>query len=559
MAFKKILVVEDEFIVARDIQVSLQALGYEVSEPVKTGEAAIEQARKTRPDLVLMDVLLPGAIDGIAAAAHIHDELEIPVVYLTAHADEEVLRRAQATEPFGYLIKPFRRLELRSTIEMALLNHKIYKDLKESREWLSVTFSSIGDAVIATDEKGRVRFMNPIAQAVTGWSDHDAKGRPLNEVYNTVKETTRTRLGLTAAHFARRPSESASNNISVALIAKHGRKRIVESNTAPIRDAEDNVIGQVLVFRDITERKQAEERLRLLSEAVEQSSEGLAVVDLDGRVVFLNKAFAEMHGYSQAQVVGKHLSVFHSPEQMEQVKEANRHLTAQDMFTGEIWHARADGDVFPGLMHNSVLRDHDGTPIGLIGTLRDISDIKKTEEELRRSHEALEAYSSSLEAKVAERTRDLEESRLELKRYSESLEKANEALKLVVEGIEEQKRGLEKKIAQNLDLTVKPIVDQLKTQDLSETESFLLQSLEFNLNNILSSFGFSTIKQGHQLTPKEMRICEMIRSGLSSKQIAKIMGISSQTVLVHRKNIRKKLNIDKSRKNLASFLKAQQV
>jgi DNA-binding CsgD family transcriptional regulator len=96
----------------------------------------------------------------------------------------------------------------------------------------------------------------------------------------------------------------------------------------------------------------------------------------------------------------------------------------------------------------------------------------------------------------------------------------------------------------------------MKSQSISETVGFLLQSLEFNLNNIFSSFGFNIVQGGHLLTPREIRICEMIRSGLSSKQIAKVMGISPQTVLVHRKNVRKKLALGKSRQNLASYLKA---
>jgi DNA-binding CsgD family transcriptional regulator len=114
---------------------------------------------------------------------------------------------------------------------------------------------------------------------------------------------------------------------------------------------------------------------------------------------------------------------------------------------------------------------------------------------------------------------------------------------------------VETKISHNLNLTVRPILDQLKSQNLPETVGFLLKSLEFNLTNLFSSFGFNIVKDGHLLTPKEIRICEMIRSGLSSKQIAKVMEISPQTVLVHRKNIRKKLALGRSRQNLASFLK----
>ena len=127
----------------------------------------------------------------------------------------------------------------------------------------------------------------------------------------------------------------------------------------------------------------------------------------------------------------------------------------------------------------------------------------------------------------------------------------------MIAGIEGQKREVQEKVAQNLNLTVMPMLEELKHQDMSDTVKFLLKSLEFNLSNMFSSFGFSITSNDHSLTPREIRVCEMIRSGLSSKQIAKIMGISPQTVLVHRKNIRKKLGMGKSRRNLAAFLKTR--
>ena len=103
---------------------------------------------------------------------------------------------------------------------------------------------------------------------------------------------------------------------------------------------------------------------------------------------------------------------------------------------------------------------------------------------------------------------------------------------------------------------MRPVLDQLKSQDLPDTTQFLLQSLEFNLANVFSSFGIKLMKEGHRLTPREVRICEMIRSGLSSKQMAKVMAVSPQTILVHRKNIRKKLGLARAKQNLASYLKA---
>ncbi len=135
------------------------------------------------------------------------------------------------------------------------------------------------------------------------------------------------------------------------------------------------------------EKRRAESRLRLLSSAVEQSTEGIAVSDLEGNLLFVNHAFAAMHGYEPEELVGRHLSIFHTPQQMAAVEAANRQIQETGEFSGEIWHARRDGSVFPGLMHNSLLRDERGDPIGMIGTLRDITGHKQAEEEIRRLKE----------------------------------------------------------------------------------------------------------------------------------------------------------------------------
>jgi PAS domain S-box-containing protein len=550
-----ILIVEDEGIIAEDLQMSLREGGYEVTSIVSTGRAAIMEAEARRPDLVLMDIVLQGPIDGIEAADLIRTKLDVPIIYLTAYSDEKMLERAKVTGPFGYLLKPFRDRELHGTIEMALFKHKLEKQLREREQWLSVTLQSIGDAVIAADKSGLVTLMNPLARKLTGWSQEAAKDKALHEVFNVVEERT----GAPVAGLRDGPKVQAwiggLSDHPMILKSGDGTTTAIEGSTAPIRGANGVTVGTVVVFRDITERRRAEERLRLLSEAVEQASEGIAVVDLDGNMLFVNQAFAGMHGSSPGELAGKNLSVFHNAEQLPSVEEANREILDTGVFSGEIWHTRRDGSVFPGLMHNSILRDGEGNSVGIIGTLRDITANKETEEELRRSHEELEAYSSKLEAMVRDRTRDLEDSELNLKKYSESLEKTNEALKIIIQGIEEQKKEVEKKVFHNLNLTVTPILDQLKSQDLSDTVTFLLQSLEFNLTNMFSSFGANLAKDGHTMTPREIRICEMIRSGLSSKQMAKVLGISPQTVLVHRKNIRKKLGLAKSKKNLASFLK----
>ncbi len=133
----------------------------------------------------------------------------------------------------------------------------------------------------------------------------------------------------------------------------------------------------------------SDELLQLLSSVVEQSSEGIAVVDLNGYLLYLNNAFAQMHGYSPEELLGRHLSIFHTPDQMPPVNAANKKVKQEGVFKGEIWHVTRDGTVFPTLMHNTVLRDKKGHPIGIIGTMRDITEYKQYEKEFKIQDERL--------------------------------------------------------------------------------------------------------------------------------------------------------------------------
>ena len=136
MSKTNILVVEDEGIVAKDIQNSLKKLGYHVPLVVSTGEDAVQAVEESNPDLVLMDIMLKGSLSGIDAANVIKDRYDIPVVFLTAYADESTLAKAKITEPYGYILKPFKEIDLHSTIEMALYKHKKDTEVQKERDFL---------------------------------------------------------------------------------------------------------------------------------------------------------------------------------------------------------------------------------------------------------------------------------------------------------------------------------------------------------------------------------------------------------------------------------------
>ena len=258
------MVVEDERVVAADLEMRLRRLGYRVPTIVSSGEEALCRAAETNPDLVLMDITLTGQLDGVETAARIRDSLEIPVVFLTAHGDPTTFQRAKSLEPFGYILKPFDERNLHATLEVALYRAQMEKKLKQREEWLATTLQGIGEAVIATDGKGSIAFMNGVAEVMTGYKQEEAAGKGLSEVVRIIHEETRQPME-SAAVKALRDREIVRQGDRTLLVAKQGREIPVEETASPIKDSKGHVTDVVLIFRDISERRRTEATLRLLS------------------------------------------------------------------------------------------------------------------------------------------------------------------------------------------------------------------------------------------------------------------------------------------------------
>src|SRR5215472_7691226 len=182
MTAPRILIVEDDLVVARDIQNHLTRIGHTVVGLVARGKDALPLAIQSQPDLVLMDIRLDGGIDGIDVAQELRDCCRIPVVYLTAYADDQTLQRAGATEPFGYLLKPFEDSQLRTTIEMALYRHATERKLRESEESFRLIVDGIAGLVAISTAEGEIEFVNKQVlqyfgktfEELKGWATSDA-------------------------------------------------------------------------------------------------------------------------------------------------------------------------------------------------------------------------------------------------------------------------------------------------------------------------------------------------------------------------------------------------
>ncbi len=254
---ERVLIVEDEAIIAEDIRRTLVKLGYDVTRSAATGADALALAETLKPRLILMDIKLKGAMDGIEAAGLIRERFGIPVVYLTSHSDEATLARAKETQPYGYILKPFEDRELRIAIEVAMRKHELESQLAERERWFATTLESIGDAVIAIDPNNVITFLNPVAEKVTGWGRAEAVGKKLMDVLRLVDDAG------VLLDLSRPPPEgfAAAVPTYAGLVPKSGANIPVDNSAAPIVDAKGNVLGQVVVFRDITERRHLEQRL----------------------------------------------------------------------------------------------------------------------------------------------------------------------------------------------------------------------------------------------------------------------------------------------------------
>ncbi|MGB9870023.1 MAG: methanogen output domain 1-containing protein [Methanothermobacter sp.] len=244
---------EDESIVAMDIKHRAEGLGYRVVGMAASGEEAIKLAREEKPDLVLMDIVLKGEMDGIEAAEVIREEMNIPVVYLTAYSDEKTLSRAKLTGPFGYIIKPFEDRELHSAIEVALYKHRMDSKLRESEERYRALLETSPDPIILLDSDSRILFANRTVEELTGLDRKRLRGK---------KFSIFERKGLLSGEVVEKILDLMNRehkNFEIEFVDVKGRKHHFEIHSTTIETTTEKNLLQI-IGHDITGRVEAEKR-----------------------------------------------------------------------------------------------------------------------------------------------------------------------------------------------------------------------------------------------------------------------------------------------------------
>jgi PAS domain S-box-containing protein len=256
MSATDILIVDNNLSAAQELRQQLEELGYRVIDLAFSGEEAIEKTKKLCPQIVLMNMSLPGKFDGMQAGSHIRDAYNTPVIYTMDYGSQMAIRRAGTTGPFGYIFKPFNEKQILATIETAVIRHRLESKLQQSRQWLNTTLTSIGDGVIATDEQGLVRFINPVAMQLSGWNYAETMGKPLSEVFSLVEEHSHQPIDILERRSE--PSQAPSKNGFEGLLISRGGVSIpVAANITSIDDGKGKAYGMVLIFRDVTQHREA--------------------------------------------------------------------------------------------------------------------------------------------------------------------------------------------------------------------------------------------------------------------------------------------------------------
>ena len=255
----RILILEDERVVARDLQKILAALGYETSMAA-SGEQAIEVARRDRPDLVLVDIRLAGTLDGIETAHALREQLDLSVVYLTAHSDEHTLERAKATEPCGYLVKPFDKTTLQTTLQMAAYKSTVERHRRIEHRWQTAVLDQLTVGLITADTAGMVTMINACGQSLTGWSEREALGQNVAQVLMMPGAAGKVSTTANVLEAALHGQEDSGVEGTACLVSKSGRETWVQHQASPVRDERRQVVGASLVFWPVAVSRQASTR-----------------------------------------------------------------------------------------------------------------------------------------------------------------------------------------------------------------------------------------------------------------------------------------------------------
>lgn len=335
MTKTRILIVEDEQIVAMDIQNTLEGNGFMVVGRADRGEDAIAITPDLRPDLVLMDIGLKGNMDGIDTAMRIREQFDLPVIFLTAYGNPSMIERARLAEPFGYIFKPFEERELLSNIQMALYKHEMDRKVRESEIKFRSVIENSADGIVLADSQGNVTEWNRAAEQISGLDRSAVIGQPLWEVIFRMlppehrSPSMHEALTLKWSQTVESRYVSGLDQLSETEIeTPQGLRRIVQSNGFSIKTPQGMLGGAMM--RDITESRQAQEAItnseKRLRALIEHGRDNISLLSADGSLLWESPSVIHTLGYEQNQHLGSNIFELMHPDDLSWTREVFRRV-----------------------------------------------------------------------------------------------------------------------------------------------------------------------------------------------------------------------------------------
>lgn len=377
----RILVVEDEYIVAKDIQRLLSDIGYE-SINCRYGEEALNKAKEYNPIIILMDIMLAGEMSGIDAANTIREELDIPVIFLSAYSNDELIHSAKKAHPYGYIIKPFDAKILKINLDMAFARHYHDKMVKSSEERYRNIFENIQDVYFETAVNGIILELSPSIENYYHYTREELIGKNVEILYGNLKERD---------FFIRNLKETGRiRDYEITIKTRGGNLVPCSINAKLILDTKRNPIKIVGTIRDISERKRNEEALRKSEERFRQLAEMLPETiyesDSSGKIIYVNTAGLNSFGYTLEDIQKNfYITDFLAPEETQKAME-NRQKTIDTKTLRRIEYTgiRKDKTRFPIMIHTVPIEEN-GQATGTRGIVVDITEQKKAQEFIAKS------------------------------------------------------------------------------------------------------------------------------------------------------------------------------
>lgn len=393
----RILIVEDEVLTSSQLAEVLIDAGYGVVGPVASGEDAVRKGQETLPDLVLMDIRLKGRMDGIETASLLRAQIDVPIVYLTAHAEKDLVERAKATEPYAYISKSVSPQSLISTVEMALYRHGMEKRLRENEQRLELVLEAANVGVWDFNvETGECVINLPSGDMLGYMPEEISPHFDLWRRFIHTDDLSRV-MSLFNAHLE---GALPVYEAEYRMRAKSGEWRwILSRGRVVLRDAMGKPLRVIGTHADITDRKRNEEEIRAERDKAQQYLDivGVMVVALDtaGTVTLINRKGSELLGWSHGEIVGKNWFDHFLPQAIRgEVKDMFTLLTSGDLEPTE-YHENPvltrSGEQRLIAWHNILLRDQRGAIVGTLSSGEDITDRKHAEKELLASQTLYQA------------------------------------------------------------------------------------------------------------------------------------------------------------------------